>query len=425
MNGKPSSLMDTFAQHFAHRLQECLDHLTLSQNQFALAIGVARSSVTGWLRHGKLPDAAIIAKICTVLGCSADWLLGLDSYIERKNDSGEIEWLEFIPPYLTGFQLEHVEQGIQLFNNLLNEQAVQSSIINDHNLRYLQFAVQVALRSGSIRLNRVMRDTNSEAQLQALYPFLKNVVVAKVPAKCDATIVRAEFVAFLAATTVLNTVIRENVVGLGTGYTLLRMCEQSVPSVDQFKGTQWLPLVTYTDDNTSGYTANQLAKLMQIRHPGSYGVYLPHPALGSQSEFEQATHLLQGVQTMFITVNGVGRRDRTLKTHPLTDFRTVDYAFDSAYLRDKYAELPDKTKFGGEVLGYLLNTQGEILDWDKGRVWALDLDVLRYNSDLVGKVVVVAARDYKAQAVETCLRGGLCNALVIDTEIADHLLHTS
>jgi DNA-binding transcriptional regulator LsrR (DeoR family)/plasmid maintenance system antidote protein VapI len=416
-----------FRTAFAERLEGRLAGVNSSQNQLALAIGVSRSTITGWLRHGKLPDAFLLARLCAVLDCSADWLLGLEAHREKTNASGEVHWTENIPPYAQAFQREHIEQGIQLFNRLLDQNITGADIITDYNLRYLQFALQAAFRSGAVRLTHVQRAEALEQALRQKYPFLKNIVVASLPPTCDATLIRAEVVAFLAATEVLTQVIRETAVGLGTGYTLLRMCEQSLPSIDQFKGTHWLPLVTFIDDNESGYTANQLAKLMHIRHPGSQAVYLPHPDLFNETHpwhlhFIEAVRLLQNVQTMFVTVNGVGRRDRTLKNHPLTDFRTVDYAFDSAYLRDKYADLPDKSRFGGELLSYLLDVDGNIIDWDQRRVWQISLDILRYNSDLVGKVVIVAARDYKAQAVRTCLHSGLCNALVIDDEIAQTLL---
>ncbi len=422
---QPASHFDSAA--FAQRLQNKLQQQALSQNQLALAIGVSRSTVTGWLRHRKLPDAGSLSRICQELNCNADWLLGLSSPLEKSDQTGSIRWLEQIPPYINGFQREQIERGVWLFNLLVGDDPNGKQIINDYNLRYLQFSIQAAFRSGAIRLTHIARDDTREARIKARYPFLKDVVVAAIPEQYEGTIIRAEFVAFLAATEVLNTVVRESTVGLGTGYTLLRMCEHSIPSVDQFKGTQWLPLVTYTDDNRSGYTANQLTRFMQVRHPGSEAIILPHPALcetdsNLMAEFQHAQYQMQNLQAMFVTVNGVGRRDRTVHTHPLTDFRTADYAFDSAYLRDRYAELRDKEAFGGELLGILLDIHGQPITWDKERVWQINLDVLRYSSDLVGKVCIVAARHYKSLAVATCIQNGLANALVVDSEIASDLL---
>lgn len=413
--------------HFAERLVEIMDTRGLNQNQLANAIGISRSTVTGWLRHGKLPDSVILARLCNTLDCSADWLLGLQRQVEKTDASGRIRWYEDIPPYITGLQRQQIENGVRHFNMLMGEEHASASVFNEYNLHYLQFAIQAAFRSGAIRLVNVERDSEREEQLRRHYPMLKDVVVAAVPEAYDGTIIRAEMVAFLAATQVLTAVVRESVIGLGVGYTMLRMCEQSIPSVDQYKGTVWMPLITYTDDDKSGYTANQLAKLMQIRHPGSTAIHLPHPAHALTPELQAALNdakrQMDNMQTLFFTVSGVGRRDRTVKSHLLMDFRTADYAYDSSYLRDRYAALADKQEsFGGELLSYMLDENGKIISWDQARVWQIDLDILRYNSDLIGKVCIVAARGYKAKAVHTCIANGLANALVIDTEIADFLI---
>ena len=420
--------LNTFTlQHFPERLAELLEQRGYSQNQLAIALGISRSTITGWIRHHKLPDAATLARLCDELACSADWLLGLGSNAEKTDPLGRVRWVEYVPPFVTGFQREQIEHGVRLFNTLFSAPTPPLEIRNRYSLQYLQFAIQAAIRSGAIQITHVARDEERENRLKEMFPMLKDVVVAAIPSHYEGTIIRAEFVAFLAATTVLNQVVRESIVGLGVGYTLLRMCEQSVPSVDQFKGTHWLPLVTYTDDLTSGYTANQLARLMELRHPGSQAVNLPHPDMCEkdsqlQADFEQARRYMGNVHTMFITVNGIGRRDRNVNNHPLTDFRTADYTYDSSYLRDRYAELSDKDAFGGELLSVMVDTQGNIIDYDAGRVWQVDLDVLRYNADMVGRVCIVAARDYKAPAVQTCLQARLANALVIDSEIADYLI---
>jgi len=412
---------------FATKIEERLSGLGLSQNQLAEAVEVSRSTVTGWLRYGKLPDAEMVTRLCYVLDCSADWLLGSERQINKTDSSGKIHWQERNLPYLRGFQREQIEQGIELFNRLLGNQNQDKGIISDHNLQYLQFAIQATLRSGAIKIMHVERAIEHEERIKERYPNLKKVIVADIPSHYDATIIRVELVAYLAMQQILSRVVRETVVGLGTGYTLLRMCELSIPSVDQFKGTHWLPLVTYTDDNHSGYTANALAKLMQLRHPGSQALHLPHPDTIADSEvlaknFKEVNNMMQNMQTIFLTVSGVGRRDRTANAHPLTDFRTADYSYDSTYLRDLYAQIDNKSSFGGEILSYLIDNRGEILGWDKDRVWQVSLDILRYNSDLIGKVCIVAARQYKAHAVETCVRAGLVNMLAIDMEIAEILL---
>jgi DNA-binding transcriptional regulator LsrR (DeoR family) len=411
---------------FAQRLAYMLDQRGLSQSQLAHLLGISRSTVTGWLRYRKLPDAGLLALLCDKLNCSADELLGLRAHSEKQDTFGTIRWIESIPPYIHGFQREQIEYGVRLFRQFVVENQSAAEVHNAYNAVSIRSAMQAAFRSGAVRLLSVSRDEILEAQIKGRYPFLKDVVVASVPGNYDDTLIRVELVAFLAATQVLSQVIREGAVGLGSGYTLLRMCEYSLPSVDQFSGTRWIPLLAFQPDNTSDYTANFLAQFMSIRHPGSQALYLPHPAeltLPNIAAVQQETLRWMGnMQTMFVSVSGIDRREQADTGHLLSEFRSADYAAEAAYLRGEYARLDDKGRFGAELLRYLLDTDGRIISRDPAVGAHVDLDILRYNSDVMGKVCIVAARRYKAKAVLTCLHARLANALVIDSEIAHIML---
>jgi len=60
---------------FRARLKRALDAKEWTQKDLARRLGVAESSVTGWLRHGALPGADVLFELPYVLGVSADWLL--------------------------------------------------------------------------------------------------------------------------------------------------------------------------------------------------------------------------------------------------------------------------------------------------------------------------------------------------------------
>lgn len=412
---------------FAQRLQNLLEQNHISQSQLAQKLMVSRSTVTGWLRYGKLPDAGLLAQLCATLGCSADWLLGLSTHIEKQNADGSVRWLEQIPPYIQGFQREQIDYGLRLFNQFVTENRSAGEIRNAFNHQHIGAALQAALRSGAIRLTHVARDETLEAQLKQAYPVLKEVIVAGVPQHYDDTIIRVELVTFLATTHMFTGIIRQSAVGLGSGYTLLRLCEQSIPGIDQFSGTTWIPLLAFAPDNTSDYSANYLARLMSARHPGSKALYLPHPIECVSPEMQaihtETTRQMRNVQAIFTSVSGVDRRDRSGQPHLYAEFRSADYFAEAPDLRAAYAELPDKARFGAELLRYLLDENGGILSRDSDVGSQADLDILRYNVDMIGKVCIVAAREYKAKAVLTCLKNRLANALVIDREIAEYLLN--
>jgi DNA-binding transcriptional regulator LsrR (DeoR family) len=411
---------------FADRLSALLDQRGISQSQLAGRLAVSRSTITGWLRYGKLPDADLIARLCRELACPSDWLLGIASPIERQNPSGKIRWLEQTPPGATSAQTEQLAYGIRLFNLFMTENRSAAEVRRAHNAQYIRAALQAALRSGAIRLLSVARSTDLETALRGRYPRLKEVVVADTPENYDDTLLRTELVAFLAAREVLSGVIRQSAVGLGPGYTLLRLCEHSTPSIDQFSGTRWVPLVAFQPQNTDAYSANYLARLMSLRHPGSRALYLPHPdecaAEAMKAVHAETTRAMHNMQTLFVSVSGVDRRDRSGHSHFFAEFRSADYEVEAASLRGEYAGLEAKDEFGGELLRYLLDRRGQVIGCDPSAGSQVSLDILRYNSEMIGKVCVVAGGAYKAGAARTCVENGLANALVVDSEIATKLL---
>ncbi|MBZ0318749.1 MAG: helix-turn-helix domain-containing protein [Anaerolineae bacterium] len=411
---------------FGERLARLLIQHGISQNRLAQQLGISRSTVTGWIKHGTLPDAGLLRMLCEALGCSADWLIGVGQQREKQDATGVIQWVEEIPPFIPDVQREPIEHGLHLFHGLVNENRTAQEIRSRYPPQFIRSALQAAFRSGAIRLTAVTRATDLEHRLREKYSFLKDVVVAEIPGQCEDTLIRTELVTFLAATQVLTRVIRESAIGLGSGYTMLRFVEHSIPSADQFSGTAWIPLLAFAPHNMSDYSANLLARLMSIRHPGSRALYLPHPAECATPEMQTVTAETQryqhNLQTIFASVSGVDRRDGTGESHLLTEFRSADYAAEAPFLRDAYARLPDKSRFGGELLRYLLDTEGQILSYDEAVGSQVNLDILRYNSDMIGRVCLIAARRYKAMPILTCLNHRLANAVVIDREIAESIL---
>jgi DNA-binding transcriptional regulator LsrR (DeoR family) len=411
---------------FAERLNGTLQAQGMSQSQLAARLGISRSTLTGWLRYGKLPDGILLARVCDELGISADWLLGIQAQGEQQNASGAIRWIEHMRPYIHDFQRGQLEQGIQLFRHFVMENRAASEVRNAHHPQYVRAALQAVLRSGVVRLINIARNDVLETDLKRRYPSLKTVVVADVPEQYDDTLIRTELVAFLAANEVLSQTIRQSAIGLGSGYTLMRMCENSIPSVDQFSGTHWIPVLAFARSNTSVYSANDLTRLMAARHPGSHALYLPHPeecvTEPLKNAYQETQRAMNNLQTIFISVSGVDRRDRQGNAHFLAEFRSADYEVEAANLRLEYAALEEKENFGGELLRYMLDTQANIMGRDPDAAGQIGLDILRYNSDMVGTVCIVAACGYKAKPVFTCLENRLVNALVIDSEIAQFIL---
>jgi DNA-binding transcriptional regulator LsrR (DeoR family) len=411
---------------FAERLSTVLQQKAISQSQLAARLAVSRSTVTGWLRYGKLPDGGLLAKLVDELAISSDWLLGIQPEHEQQNPSGNLRWVEAIPAYIPDFPRESLKTGIEIFRRFIIDNASAFAVRNEHHSQFIRAALQSAFRSGAIRLIQVARNGILEGHLKAQYPTLKQCIVADVPENYDDTLIRAELVAFLAANEVLSQTIHQGSIGLGSGYTLARLCELSIPSGTQFVGTSWVPLLAFARPEKSLYTANDLARVMAMRHPGSRAVYLPHPdeclTEAMRTAQQEAMRMMSNLQTLFVSVSGIDRRDRHGEAHFFAEFRSADYELEAPDLRLEYAHLADKTTFGGELLRYLINERGEVVGRDPDVGSQVDLAVLRHTTDRIGTVCLVAASLYKARATYTCLKNRLVNALVIDSEIAESIL---
>lgn len=61
---------------FGERLKQFRESRGLTQEQLATAIGVAKTTVTGYERGNREPDVAKIKKLAAALGVSGDELLG-------------------------------------------------------------------------------------------------------------------------------------------------------------------------------------------------------------------------------------------------------------------------------------------------------------------------------------------------------------
>jgi DNA-binding transcriptional regulator LsrR (DeoR family) len=411
---------------FADRLADVLQAKGLSQSQLAVRLAVSRSTVTGWLRYSKLPDGGLIAQLAYELNISSDWLLGIQPRYEQQNPSGNIRWIEQIPAYIPDSQHDALATGIEIFRRFVIENQSAFEVRNNYHSQLIRATLQSVFRSGAVQIIQIARNEALEKSLKARYPFLKQCIVADVPEQYDDTLIRAELVAFLATNEVLSQAVHQGTIGLGSGYTLARMCELSIPSGTQFLGTHWVPLLAFAHPNLSLHTANDLARLMAMRHPGSRAVYLPHPDEcineAMKAAQQEAMRMMGNLQTIFVSVSGVDRRDRQGDAHFFAEFRSADYELEAPDLRLEYAQLADKTAFGGELLRYLINERGEIVGRDPDAGSQVDLAILRHSSDRVGTVCLVAASPYKARATYTCLENRLVNTLVIDSDIATYIL---
>jgi hypothetical protein len=117
---------------------------------------------------------------------------------------------------------------------------------------------------------------------------------------------------------------------------MLRMTEQAIPSIDQFRGTTWVSLVTFRDSVSNRYSANFVAELLANKFPKSRHLAYPFEQNTYTDEIFQAH---ENLRTAFISMNELGRSSRKERTATDTgDFSTANFG-EFARLRRVYQRL--------------------------------------------------------------------------------------
>lgn len=435
---------------FGSRLRKLIERHFKTQKVFAEAIGFSAKSVSEWVRDNHRPRIDDLPEICRMLQTSSDYLLGISdtpnahsvnqkakSPDELSDPKDVIRWTEASQDWISDVQQKEMEDGIRFFRLRFQEGMTSEWVIKKLegeyvNRDYWRSVCKNVLRAGVIKITHVARDSELEGQIIEHYQDfnIRTVIVADVPAHYGITLTWAEIVAFLAAKHALSAINGERYIGLGSGYTLTRMSEISPPSVSQFSGTYWIPLMTPSlmpENIPNVYTANYICSHLANKHSGSQFQIFPEKHKKSdhyEAEFAKLSEqYFSNLQSVFVSVNGVGRQ-KTGVQHLQNEFRSADRYIDAPIIRQEYARNNNRENIAGEILGYLINRDGSVIS-QLGHFHAVDLEQLRFCNAYTGKVWIVAARKYKANAVLAAIKSGLANCLVIDQEIAKFLIDTS
>lgn len=68
------------------KILECRQNRGMTQEELAGRIGVTPQALSKWERGQSLPDVTLLADLCSILGCSADYLLGTMTEKITEND---------------------------------------------------------------------------------------------------------------------------------------------------------------------------------------------------------------------------------------------------------------------------------------------------------------------------------------------------
>lgn len=61
----------------SQRIASMRGYRLMNQSELGKLVGVSKQAISGWERGRRTPSADDLVKLCEVLNCSADYLLGL------------------------------------------------------------------------------------------------------------------------------------------------------------------------------------------------------------------------------------------------------------------------------------------------------------------------------------------------------------
>ncbi|NJL56619.1 helix-turn-helix domain-containing protein [bacterium] len=410
-------------QDFGKRLKHYRRAFGFTQEDVAFAIEAGTTTYSEWERGHALPRADDVIKLCDVFKCSADELLGrvvhVSSYKQFDMQEGT-QWVALdvskIAPYMEHTML----QGLRAFEALVIRRNTQKDVLETQEFygytsEQLFGIYRILIQFGVLRLTHVPRNEEYERRVAQRYPHLKHVIVAKTH-PIDAPIIQAEHVAFLAAR---HTITASRNIGIGAGYTMLRMAELSLAEPQQFRGTRWIPLISFRDDSVLKYSANYIVARFRQLHSGSEVSYLPYEDAPNGALHPLHQSLLSHA-SVYLSVSGRDREAFTGDVDDVSQFQAADDTIAVPSISQQYqalVALDKREEVCGEILGRIVDKQGNEFPQVQQGVSGLQLKHLKQLA-ATQLVWCVAASSYKAQMVKTAVEERMVNGLVIDTDIA-------
>jgi DNA-binding transcriptional regulator LsrR (DeoR family)/transcriptional regulator with XRE-family HTH domain len=456
-------------KEFGDKLFKVLEQKGLKQTDLGDLLEIyVPSTISRWCTGARLPTIQQFIKICNVLQVTPDTLLPNEDYLHHfpgsrgtgRNhevdmdyevlESDGVKWLKAknLSNNFSKVQREEIEQGIKFFEELIYGKASTDKLLPQRGK--IQ-KILLALRLNVIKFQQpILLDTQREDRLKRLCEnhgiHLLDCKVVKLPTVgdessfIDETILGAELVAAAACEIMSEDIYAGATIGLGHGATLFRFAERQPMGVKSFAGTTF---VTMMAERELGYTitnhpASEVAYLMKRCYPLSNTMHLPFV---EPHRRELVTRTLLGEPGLEL-FDSEKRAVEIMRTFPELNvvFTTI---ISVPHLQEFYswedqpprlvetlqanlkAEKLDESKAKAIFLGTLLDEDGNAVPFNHlmQAVFGIDIHTFKDISRQRNKLVyLLAAGNYKKQAVLLALRNRLVNSLIITSEIAQHII---
>ena len=401
----------------------------LRQLDIAVFLNCDDSLISKWEKGTHFPGLGDIWRLSKFYQCSFDELLGENSAHGQPpfSSTQDVPHAQFTridtsSHLKTPSDAQDVEYGIDILKASIAGNTVEElyQIIEKSRYEGNRDALFALLRavviSGEIAFTHVPFATRLQEQLIERFPQLKGSVhVVDLPENMIEETLPPELLAWAAAHFVLSKLNKPSRVGLGYGYTLHRMCLIAPPKVQQFNGTRWIPLITYSgEEEVTINSANYLAALMKYRHHKSIAAYLPYVSPETRPSHKQLEDIRRDWELLDVAFVGGYGWDKTTNFRVATSYRRIYRKLENTGQIDTVA---------GEFLGHILDKGGATLSEDETDLATTRIpleDIQRCARN--GKVYFVGGGIQKTHVVRAALERGYINGLITECGLARELL---
>jgi deoxyribonucleoside regulator len=211
--------------------------------------------------------------------------------------------------------------------------------------------------------------------------------------------------------------------GIGSGKTMFELASHVS---EKPRDIEIFPLNVILEQDTQilGVTANTAATIIWFRsRPKSRGrrleLFFPEATESESRQYvsrsmasESVRRMAEEIKNLDVYFVGAGER------RPDSRLSTLPASFGIAGKHSSGEEMV------GDIAFNAVNRKGAgVTTGVEGLIFHTDLDILRGLSQRDDKsVVLVAGGAQKAEVIEAAVRGGLCNMLVTDSDVAEYLL---
>lgn len=437
---------------FNESLRERRESQELTQEELADLINKSTATVSRWEKGTTEPNASDLLLLCQALGCSADYLLCLETSSKKTNKPSEQEdngwkWIEHVSDEISAEVKKQIEKGISVFYWFIGKMEADQ-LFQENSENELITAFKNALLTGALQLIDIPTvDPQKEKTLKDRFPLLKAVHVTRVPGAPIShygvyRVIATECVAAFTARQVLPRYCGLPI-AIGGGYSMLRVAENAPQfELDKFKGTKWIPTMTaryHYEGRSFLRSENYVAAVLASRLPGSECMFLPFIPLNDRKKIRNTVgrnlrvdekHAadayveFERARVAFISIGNIDKE----AVNPEDGLSSTDGESTSDARRSYYRFMKargEDHRFAGEVSSLMLDNEGRVIDDETNaiadEVFALDLEIFRKiaKNDIVW---IVTAGSHKCDAIKMAIRTGLASGLIIDEHTADALL---